>query len=326
MDFEQDYSGRSYELGMSDNQKLTFRVLKEQMKKSSLSLGAQQMKTLKLIGEDGIYTNLAMLLSDQCTATTKVAVFQGEDKAVLKDKREFTGSVLKQLDDVYQFIDELNKNQSRFSGLYQIDTRDYPDEAIQEALVNATVHRDYSLGGSNIISIYDDRIEFVSQGGLVPSLELKSIFMGVSQTRNPLLFAIFCHMQLTDGYGIGIEKISRSYKNHSDRPKFETAGGVFRVTLPACNEIKTEADHVMRIADSAQLKDTYMLSTPSIDAQKDKIIRRVREQGGITRREVETLIGAGTTKAYHLLKELCDEGRLREEERGRLRRYVICER
>ena len=49
------------------------------------------------------------MLSDQCEITTKVALFQGTDKEQFRDRKEFTGSILKQLEDVYQFIDLVNK-------------------------------------------------------------------------------------------------------------------------------------------------------------------------------------------------------------------------
>lgn len=102
-------SGRPFESCRSMNQELTFQTLQMEMQKRSLEIGSPQMRTLKLIGEDDLYTNLALLLSDQCETTTKVALFQGTDKEVFRDRKEFSGSVLKQLEDVYQFIDLVNK-------------------------------------------------------------------------------------------------------------------------------------------------------------------------------------------------------------------------
>ena len=58
---------------------------------------------------------------------------------------------------------------------------------MREALLNSLVHRDYSFHASTLISIYDDRIEFVSVGGLLPGLELEDLMMGVSACRNPHL-------------------------------------------------------------------------------------------------------------------------------------------
>lgn len=159
--------GKSYESGRSIRQDLTFETLAVAMKHRSIEFGLAQMRTLKLVGEDGLYTNLAYLLSDQYEGVTKVALFQGTDKAVFRDRKEFSGSVLKQITEVYEFIDLNNKTKATFMGLNRTDTRDYPEDAVRETLLNSTVHRDYSVSAGNIINICDDRIEFVSMGGLI---------------------------------------------------------------------------------------------------------------------------------------------------------------
>ena len=271
------------------------------------------MRTLKLIGEDGLYTNLALLLSDQCETTTKVALFQGTDKELFRDRKEFKGSILKQLEDVYQFIDLVNKTKATFSGLDRTDRRDYSEEAVREALLNSIVHRDYSFSGSNLVNVYEDRIEFVSLGGLVSGLELKSIFLGVSQSRNPNLAAVFYRMRLIESYGTGIGKIERAYKACPFQPEFETAKGVFRVTLPNRNE-EQEAE---------TQKTENVKNDISLDEQKNLIIQYARENGSITRKEVEDLIGAGTTKAFRLLKELCEVDKLEQKGSGKLSAYFI---
>ena len=305
-------SGRSFELGRSLNQELTFNTLQTEMQKRSIEIGPSQMKTLKLIGEDGLYTNLALLLSDQCETTTKVAIFQGIDKEIFRDRKEFSGSILKQLEEVYRFISLLNKTKATFSGLNRIDTKDYPEEAVREALLNSIVHRDYSFSGSNLINIYEDRLEIVSLGGLVNGLELKSIFLGISQSRNPNLAAVFYRMRLIESYGTGIGKIERAYKSCQMQPKFETAKGVFRVTLPNTNEEGSSEDH-MKI---------NVESEPSLSAQKAQILQFAKENGSITRKEVEKLLSAGTTKAFRLLRELCEAGELSKEGNGRQSHYV----
>ena len=214
------------------------------------------MITLKMIGEDDLYTNLAYLLSDQCNITTKIALFQGKDKEEFRDRKEFKGSLLKQLDDVYEYLLLSNKTKARFIGLNRYDKEDYLKEALREALLNSVVHRDYSFSGSNITNIYEDRIEFVSSGDLVPGLELDSIFLGVSQSRNPHLASLFYHMHLIESYGTGISKTQRSYKNELHQPLFETAKGVFRVTLSNQNEEISSSTSYM-IKEFPSLPSTY---------------------------------------------------------------------
>ena len=164
--------GRSFECMRSLNQELTFHVLEAELQRRGISFGTMQMHTLKLLGEDGLYTNLAMLLSDQCEISMKAAVFNGTDKTVFRDRKEFHGSVLQQIEEAYAFLDLNNKTKAFFQGLNRIDKRDYSEEAVREALLNSVVHRDYSFSGSNLINIYDDRIEFVSIGGLISGIEI----------------------------------------------------------------------------------------------------------------------------------------------------------
>lgn len=309
-------SGKFFESSRSFNQNLTFDMLAREMQIRNIEFNSPQKRTLKLIGEDGLYTNLAYLLSEQCETTTKVALFQGTDKAVSRDRKEFTGSILKQLEEAYQYINLNNKTKATFSGLSRVDTRDYPEEAVREALLNSIVHCDYSFSGSNLINIYDDRMEFVSLGGLVPGLELDSIFLGVSQSRNPNLAAVFYRMRLIESYGTGVGKIQRMYNSVEKKPKFETAKGVFRVTLPNYNEHAV----VQKVAQwQVDLPNVQML----LEKQKEMIVAYALENGQVTRKEVEDLLEVGSTKAFRLLKELCDAGKLKAEGKGKLSRYVV---
>ncbi len=296
-------TGRSFEACRSLRQDLTFRTLAEELDRRDIEHGKPQMRTLRLIGEDGLYTNLALLLSDQCESTTKVALFQGTDKAVFRDRQEFSGSILRQMEEVYRLIDMNNKTKAVFSGLERTDIRDYPEEAVREAWLNCLTHRDYSFSGSTIINIYDDRMEFVSLGGLVPGLDLDSIFLGASQSRNPNLAAVFYRMRLIESYGTGIGKIRRVYAGKKRQPEFETAKGVFRVTLPNCNEQRTAERDLP-------------------EEQRQMVLDFAAENGSVSRKEVEELIQAGTTKAFRLLRELCADGKLKAEGSGRLSRYI----
>ena len=187
-------SGYSYETSRSLSQDLSFSFFEQEMKKRNIEFNVSKSQTLHIIGNDGLYTNLGLLLSDQCEHTLKIALFEGDDKETFRDRKEIKGSLLKQLEEAYQFIDLNNHTKAIFNGLSRTDFRDYPEETIREALLNSIVHRDYSFSGSNLINIYSDRIEFISLGGIVNGLSMKSILMGVSQSRNTALADIFYDM------------------------------------------------------------------------------------------------------------------------------------
>lgn len=308
-------SGKSYEERRSFNQELTFETLKAEMKSMNLEFGALQMKMLKLIGSDGLYTNLALLLSDQCTHTIKVAIFQGKDNAVFRERQEFSGSLLKQLREAYHFLDFYNRTEATFSGLKRIDKRDYPEETLREALLNCIIHRDYLFSASTIINMFEDHVEFISLGGLVSGINMNSIFLGASQSRNPNLQAVFYRLELVESYGTGIRRILRLYKGFNPQPIFQTAEGVFSVTLFNRNENFADIDTV------SEPTKTYQAESDVDTLNAIRVL--AKEKGKITRKEIEEAYGFGSTKAFKLLKKLCDSGVLIQNKSGNQTVYVL---
>ncbi|MBP5212097.1 MAG: putative DNA binding domain-containing protein, partial [Pyramidobacter sp.] len=228
-------SGDSYEKARSLEQELTFHKTQEYFAKKNLPFGSAQMRTLGLIGADGAFTNLALLLSEQCPFTIRAAVFQGSTKTVFRDRQEFGGSLLEQLEGAFAFLDRYNRTRSTFPGLERVDARDYPVEALREALLNSLVHRDYSFSGSILISLFDDRVEFVTIGGLVTGFTLDDISLGVSAPRNKNLANVFYRLGLIEAFGTGLMKIRECYGGCEVQPKFEATNNAFKVTLPNVN-------------------------------------------------------------------------------------------
>lgn len=136
------------------------------------------------------------------------------------------------MDEAYEFISLNNNLNSTIEGLKRVDNPDYPPYAIREALLNAIVHRDYDYSGSILINIFDDRIEFVSIGGLVKGMTMQDVMGGVSQSRNMVLANIFYRLELIESYGTGIRRIMESYEGRMEQPVFAPAPASFVVILP----------------------------------------------------------------------------------------------
>jgi ATP-dependent DNA helicase RecG len=302
-----DNYGSSFEERRSVDQNLTFETFRKEMSVRGLKPGAMQMKTLQMTGEDGLYTNLGLLLSDQCPFSLKAAVFEDAAKEKFLDRKEFNGSLLKQLEDCFAYMNLMNRQRAEIHGLRREDRRDYPEEAIREALLNAVVHRDYSMGGSSIVNIYEDRMEFISLGGLIAGLSMDAVFMGASLSRNPGLAAVFYRMKLIESYGTGIVKIRELCRKAARKPAFETAPGAFRVIL-----YKDDA-----AASAKKPADDFRYDTAGETADADRILGEVNAAGYITRKQAETVLGSGQTKAYRVLNSLVEEGRLDVIKAGR---------
>lgn len=290
----------SFEEMRSLEQNLTFETTKKEFSGRNVRFGSVQMQTLGLVNQDGIYTNLGLLLSEQCRHSVRAAVFEGKDQSVFRDRKEFSGSLFKQMEDVYAYIDFLNRTHAAFDKLRRIDSRDYPETAIREALMNSLVHREYSFRASTLISIYTDRIEFTSVGGLVAGVTLDDVFMGISVCRNARLANVFYRLGLIEAYGTGIRKILNAYEGSGKIPQLKTSDNAFKIILPNLN-VSFERE---KRQDEREV-------------QVEKVLRLDQQQGSVTRKEVEALLGIGQTTSGRLLKRMMEEGLLIQEGRGK---------
>lgn len=308
-------SGDSYEAARSLNQQLTFETATKFFQKRKMEFRRSQMRTLHLIGEDDTYTNLAFLLSDQCTHTLKLAVFEGSKKSIFKDRQELTGSLLEQLEDAFEYIDRYNRTRAEFSGLDRVDMRDYPPEAVREALLNAIVHRDYSFSSSTLISIFEDRIEFVTIGGLVKGITLEDVRLGVSVLRNQHLANVFYRLRLIEAYGTGILKINEAYDDYNEKPSIETTDNAFKITLPNSNF------HSEGQKDPNMVKVGGTTSMSKKESRIDAVLKLCHRKGSFVRTDVESALGISQSTAILLLRELVDDGVLIKRGKGKNLRY-----
>ncbi|GHU95175.1 ATPase AAA [Clostridia bacterium] len=295
--------GDSYEKLRSVEQSLDFTSSSAEFAKRNVPFGAAQMGTLGIVSVDGVFTNLGLLLSEQCVHTIKTAVFQDTTQQVFSDRHEFSGSLFSQINDVYDYLDMHNQTQATFDKLLRIDRRDYPETALREALLNAVVHREYATSGSVFVKIYSDRIEFISPGGLMNGIEIGDIMSGYSVCRNANLAAVFYRLQLIEAYGTGILKIFEAYKAAPKQPKIDITPNVFKLTLPNLNAVAASVE-----------------PTP-----QDSVLRYVREHGSISRKQAEDLLGVSQTAAGVVLKKMIDNGELSKSGRTRQIRYFAIE-
>lgn len=301
--------GDHFEEMRSLEQDLTFEAAEKEFAERNILFGEAQMKTLGIMTHDGVYTNLGLLLSDQCVHTIKAAVFQGTTQNEFKDRKEFSGSLFRQMDEVYDYIDFRNQTHSSFQKLRRIDQRDYPETAVREALLNLLVHREYSFRASTFISLYTNRIEFTSIGGLVSGVTLKDVMMGISVCRNVKLANVFYRLELIEAYGTGILKIMEAYAGTGKEPKIETSDNAFKIILPNLNVHAEQKE-----PDAAPLKNS---------AEEETVIALAKEQGIFTRKDVEKALGISQTTCGRLLKQMIEKGQIIQEGRSRNTHYRL---
>ena len=299
--------GDSFEGIRSLNQELTFASAKQAFEKYGVEFSENKYRVLGITTDSNdLYTNLGLLLSDQCRHSIKAAVFADEDNTSFLDSKEFTGSILRQLDDAYSYLMLNNRNNAEFNGLERVEHYSYPQEAIREALLNALVHRDYAFGGSIIININESQIEFISLGGLLPGLSAEDIKNGISQPRNPKLAEVFHRLRLIESYGTGIRRIFTLYRDCEKKPEIIVTPNTFKLILPNRNYYSTDKSEEKALND-----------------QQRTILQHIERNGAITEETVQKLLGVKRTRAYVILKEMRDSGLIEVQGRGQNKKYTF---
>jgi ATP-dependent DNA helicase RecG len=288
---------------LSIEQDLSFDYADKIFAEKDVAFGDAQKRTMGLIRPDGRYSNLAFILSDQCPYTTKAAIFEGLNKGTFKDRKEFAGSIFKQIDDVHAYLRVFNRVNSTFKGVYRVDHPDYPDIAIREAFINAMIHRDYYIEGSVLVSMFDDRIEFMSLGGIMPGVTRDLMLAGVSVTRNEKLAQILYRLNIIEAFGTGIPRIFGAYEENSAKPEIPIVDGGFLLRIPNQNYGLNQAK-----ANAATREKKLM------DAFPDTVF---------SKEEAAEVLGISASGAYKLLVRMTEKGLLKAGKDGRQWRYTV---
>ena len=303
-----------YEQERSLEQELTFKETERFLQEAGVPFGEAERRTLRIVSKDGLYTNLGLLLSDQCQHTVKVAIFSGKKQVVFRDRREFSGSLLLQVNQVIEYLDFHNALHSEIRGMKRLDSRDYPVESLREAIFNAFVHRDYGFSGSILVSVYEDRIEILSLGGLAEGVTYNDMMLGVSIPRNPKLAEIFYRLHYIEAFGTGVRRILTDYAECEEKPQFLVSDNAVKVILP---NLHAEWEHPV-IAEEV-VQDERQGYTAEIAA--DEGVYQLIAAGLDSRKKLQSELGFSLTKTVNILRKLLDEGRIQRVGNGKNTRY-----
>ena len=294
-----DDLGVKFEDNISKEQKLTFNAFEKEFKNRDIAIDKTKMKNMGLLTENGLYTNLAYIVSDQNTFPIKIAVYKGNDKEEFLDRKELDNmSVFEQLHEIEQFLNLVIKVPAKIVGMKRIENPEYNFEVIRESLLNSIIHRDYNVYGSTLINIYESNIEIVNIGGLIGGLTIEAIKKGSSATRNPKLASIFHRLSYVDSYGSGIPRILAKYKYQEKQPEIEVTENSFFITFP-------KFDNVLEMGDVKILVDIF------------------NEKGKIQREDIEKIFGCSKTTALRKLNNFVGKGIIRQISIGNKTYYEL---
>ena len=264
--------------------------------------------------QDGTLTYAGLVFADDspllqsrvfCTHWNGATKSSVGDDAV--DSEEFQGDIISLLKNSHNFIRLNSKVRWKKMADHRINKPDYADRAVFEALVNALMHRDYSVIGSEVhVDMYSDRLDIYSPGGmydgsLIQELDIEQI---PSMRRNPIIADIFQRLDLCERQGSGLRKIQEETSNlhgytEDDKPRFVSSASTFHTVFKNMN---------YNLAGST-VQDTDQ------DTDQDKRLISVVEfcSAPRTREEIQQYLDI-THRAYFrktILRPLLETGRLK---------------
>jgi len=153
----------------------------------------------------------------------------------LDDKEFSDSSLISLLGNAEAFIRNNSKNPWTIRGMRREEKSDYPFKAVREVLVNAMIHRDYQIIGTEVhVDMFDDRLEIISPGGMLSGSRIQEMDLRrvPSMRRNEIISDIFGRLHYMDRRGSGIGRILNSYTEFAEKPRFYSTETYFLVELP----------------------------------------------------------------------------------------------
>ena len=289
-----------YEELKARKQNLKFEVLtKELEEKLSLkNFSKDVLKTLNLYDDKIGYNNAAELFADSNTFSgIDIAKF-GKNIDEILDRNLFVNiSIISQFQKTLEVFNRYYKYE-QILGSERIEKELIPEKAFRETIANALIHRTWDVNSNIRISMYEDKIEVSSPGGLPSGISEKEYLNGqISQLRNPILANIFFRLKYIEMFGTGIRRINESYKDYAVKPAFEIFENSIKITLPIITTklfLTTDEKIVMDILEKGAILSSGEILQMT-EFKKDKLNRLLKK---LIQKNYIDVIGNGRGTKY----------------------------
>ena len=284
------------------DQELSFEILQSNLKEKIQieTFNKDTLKTLNLYDDANGFNNAAGLLADKNHFPGIDIVKFGENISIIQKRITFENtSVL----GIYEKALSVFRDYYQYEVIQGADRKmveKIPEAAFREAIANALIHRVWDVDSQIRVSMFDDRTEVVSPGGLPSGITEDEYLSGkLSVLRNRNLANVFYRLGFVEIFGTGITRIKQIYSEASVKPSFEVSENAIQIVLPIYEENAnlTEDEKVVY-----NLLSKNMLKSMS---------------------EIAPYISFGKSKTTKLLKDMEQKGVIAIEGKGKGTKYRI---
>ena len=288
----------SFEETEASAQDLSFGYLAKKLSETlhTGEITADLLKTLELYSEDQGINKAGELLADTNGFCGTQVVRFGDSISVILDRESYERvSILKQYDaSVGMYRKYYQYEQIKGSKRETVSL--VPEAAFREAIANAIVHRKWDINANISVSMFPDRIEIVSPGGLPKGISREDYLRGgISILRNRIIGNVFFRLHLIERFGTGIRRINDEYENSVRKPVFEVSDTSIRITLPVMqekNDLAPDENKVYMLLKGKSMSSSGVAKAAQFGKSKTLIILKKLVDGGYIR---VSGTGRGTT-------------------------------
>ena len=284
------------------DQELSFEILQSNLKEKIQieTFNKDTLKTLNLYDDANGFNNAAGLLADKNHFPGIDIVKFGENISIIQKRITFENtSVL----GIYEKALSVFRDYYQYEVIQGADRKmveKIPEAAFREAIANALIHRVWDVDSQIRVSMFDDRTEVVSPGGLPSGITEDEYLSGkLSVLRNRNLANVFYRLGFVEIFGTGITRIKQIYSEASVKPSFEVSENAIQIVLPIYEENAnlTEDEKVVYKLLSKNMLKSMSEIAPYISFGKSKTTKLLKD---MEQKGVITIEGKGKGTKYRI--------------------------
>lgn len=284
------------------DQELSFEILQSNLKEKIQieTFNKDTLKTLNLYDDVNGFNNAAGLLADKNHFPGIDIVKFGENISIIQKRITFENtSVL----GIYEKALSVFRDYYQYEVIQGADRKmveKIPEAAFREAIANALIHRVWDVDLQIRVSMFDDRIEVVSPGGLPSGITEDEYLSGkLSVLRNRNLANVFYRLGFVEIFGTGITRIKQIYSEALTKPGFEISENAIKIILPIYEESTnlTEDEKVVYKLLSKNMLKSMSEIAPYISFGKSKTTKLLKD---MEQKGVITIDGKGKGTKYRI--------------------------
>lgn len=293
-----------YEGLPSHDQNLEFSYLEQELISTTgiKKLSKDILKTLNLYSDNNGYNIAAAIVSDKNDLPgIDIAKF-GETISIFQKRKTLEHqSIIRSFFEAVEMYKDYYQYE-KVEGFERKLIETIPEEAFREALANAIIHRVWDINSHIRVSMFDDRIEIVSVGGLPNSVTADSYLSGdLSVLRNPILANVFHRLKLIEKFGTGIRRIREAYAESQTKPIFVVTENLIKVTLPLLSDnmdlTKDELAVYSVLSKNINKPISEIMASPSIEFGKSKVTEILKR---LANKKIVDIEGTGRGTKYRI--------------------------